>query len=101
MQKTITLKDWLRKTRRETDDPSASKVQGPSPGGVAVELGITRQSVHQAIDRGDLDAWRVVDDSTGKLRAIIITAASLKRYKDLREIQGRRKGVQLSLPNVT
>jgi hypothetical protein len=93
--KTITLKDWMKLAKRDT--PDNYRANGPSPGGVASELGLTRQAVHKAIERGDLDAWRVVDDSTGKLRAIIITGKSLERWKQLRAIQNRRKGVQLDM----
>ena len=92
MQRTITLKDWMRKVRREGDTPlETSKMQGPSPGGVATEFGLTRQAVHAAIRRGDLDAWRVVDDATGKLRAIIITSESVTRYRTLRSMQASKR----------
>jgi hypothetical protein len=95
-QKTITMKAWIKLTRKDTS-PNNRATNGPSPGGVAAELGITRQAVHQAIERGDLDAWRIVDDSTGRLRAIVIPYEAVLRYKEIRAIQGRRNGVQLHL----
>jgi hypothetical protein len=83
-----------RKTLRSMDRYSAllraaraagcfDKVNGPSPGGAAAELGMSRQSVHRAISRGTLDAWyvavgvrRVFDDFY-----IFVTAESIERYK--------------------
>ena len=82
--KVITFKAWMRLARK--DSPTAN---GPSPGGACVELGLTRQAIHKAIKRGDLDAWRIVDDASGRLRAIIIPQASLERYRALRALQNR------------
>jgi hypothetical protein len=46
-------------------DGSEDKVVGPSPGGAAAELGVSRQAVHRAIDRGTLDAWYVATPGEG------------------------------------
>lgn len=86
MLKTLTLNEWLRLARRNPTNDH----QGPSPGGVASELGMTRQSVHAAIKRGDLDAYRVLDNDSRRLRAIIITQASVERFKALRAVQNRQ-----------
>jgi predicted secreted protein len=67
-------------------DPS--EYNGDSPGGVAAELGISRQAVHKALKRGDLDGWRVVRDDTGELAAIVIHPESVRRYIALRKVRG-------------
>lgn len=44
----------------ETTHGDPSRVpNGYSPGGAAVELGISRQAVHKAIRRGTLDAFHI------------------------------------------
>ena len=52
---------------------------GPSPGGAAAELGISRQGVHKAIKRGDLDALAVYRGS--RLSHYTISQSSLRRFK--------------------
>lgn len=51
---------------------------GMSPGGVASRLGITRQAVHLAMNRGDLDSYRM-DLPNGDLM-ILIPNASYKAF---------------------
>lgn len=70
------------------EDPRA--VNGLSPGGVAVELGISRQAVHQAIARGDLDAVKVVaDHDPDRMVMFNVTQHSVGRYRQLREARRR------------
>lgn len=52
---------------------------GPSPGGAAGELGVTRQAVHKAIRRGDLEVIAVMDGR--RLSHYTISLSSLERYK--------------------
>jgi hypothetical protein len=69
-------------------DRCGDKVKGPSPGGAAGELGISRQSVHAAITRGSLDAWYVDVGVPGvKDFYIFVTEESIERYKS----SGRRR----------
>jgi hypothetical protein len=72
-----------------TDD--YKRLQGPSPGGAAADLDMSRQAVHRAIDRGALDAWYVYDGSAvpglRKLRMINVSMESIERYK----VSGRRR----------
>jgi len=82
--KRITLQRWTE-LLDSTQDPS--KYNGDSPGGVAADLGITRQSVHGAISRGHLDGWRVEDDKTGQLVAIVISPESVARYQAARKLR--------------
>jgi hypothetical protein len=56
---------------------------GWSPGAAAAELGITRQAVHAAIRRGDLDANEVKDLETG-MKLYFIPDASLRRFAKAR-----------------
>jgi hypothetical protein len=62
---------------------------GPSPGGAAAELGMSRQAVHRAIERGTLVAWYVATPSEkGAIKFyIFVTEESIKRYK----ASGRRR----------
>jgi hypothetical protein len=66
-------------------------LHGPSPGGAAGELGISRQAVHRAIDRGSLTAWYVYDGTTApvlrQLRMVNVTMESIEQYKN----SGRRR----------
>lgn len=84
--KKIQVKDYLR--RLEAGDPTLQDFAvGPSPGGAAAELGISRQAVHLAIKRGDLDAMGCFRD--GRLMFYNVGLASLRRYKA--HLQARRK----------
>ena len=56
-----------------------AKLIGWSPGGAAAELGISRQAVHKAIHRGDLDAV-IVNDDDGRLRMFMIPDDSLQAF---------------------
>jgi hypothetical protein len=57
-----------------------SELLGHSPGKAAHLLGVSRQAVHQAIDRGTLDAFYVHDDNGGRLAWIVIPDYSLRDY---------------------
>ena len=69
-------------------DRHRAELLGWSPGGAAAELGISRQAVHYAIKRGDLDAV-IVNGEDGKLRCFMIPDASLKAFAAIR---ARRAG---------
>jgi len=80
----MTMDEWTEAC--ESANPAEQKdLIGASPGAVGVALGISRQAVHQAIQRGDLDAIRIEDN--GKLRAIMITPSSYQRYVQYREMK--------------
>ena len=61
-------------------DMQRAKLLGWSPGYAASYLGITRQAVHKAIHRGDLDAL-IINDDEGKLAAFMIPDESLQAFK--------------------
>ena len=63
---------------------------GPSPGGAAAILGISRQSVYRAITRGALRAYRVYYPGETKDPLVYVDSASLDSYKELRELNGGR-----------
>ena len=65
-----------------------AELLGWSPGGAAAQLGISRQAVHKAIHRGDLDAI-IINDDDGKLRLFMIPDASLQAFAERRS---RRAG---------
>jgi hypothetical protein len=89
-KKTITWEKYeaLLYSTFGTDD--YKRLQGPSPGGAAAELDMSRQAVHRAIERGSLDAWYVYDGvvpGLRRLRMINVTMESIERYKE----SGRRR----------
>ena len=54
-------------------------MDGWSPGYVCALLDVSRQAVHQAIERGTLVAYYLHTD--GDLRAIIVTQASVEAFQ--------------------
>lgn len=72
------LKDWERSIAAG-DATIADFSHGPSPGGAAAELGISRQAVHQAIHRGDLEVLAIYEGR--KLSHYTISQSSLAAYK--------------------
>lgn len=88
MEITMQIDAYRRKLARARTRAERKNLTGPSPGGAAGELGISRQAVHEAIARGRLDAYRVTYDDEGKdLAGIYITQASLDRYKAARDLR--------------
>lgn len=65
-------------------------ILGHSPGKAAQLLGISRQAVHDAIDRGALEAFYVHDDDTGHLRWVVIPDRSLQLYSARRKLRTKR-----------
>jgi len=84
------MRAWQKATAAALDKPSWGKLNGTSPGTVAAELGISRQAVHQAVHRGDLDAVIVVDDGSEELRLFMIPQDSIEAFRVKRET--RRAG---------
>jgi hypothetical protein len=58
----------------------AELLGGFSPGYVAGALGISRQAVHKAIHRGDLDAVMIMGDEDGKLKVFLIPEDSMLAF---------------------
>ena len=69
----------------DTSDRLRAQLLGWSPGGAAAQLGISRQAVHKAIRRGDLDAVIVTKDGSDELSMFMIPDASLQAFKLRRE----------------
>lgn len=78
----VNEKTWQRLTAES--EAHRAKLLGWSPGGAANELGISRQAVHKAIHRGDLDAVMVNNDE-GQLSMFMIPDTSLQAFKAKRE----------------
>lgn len=81
----MTVKQWQKAVAAAHGKPSWLNYQGDSPGGVAAKLDISRQAVHKAVRRGDLDALIINDDVTGRLRMFLIPEPSVEAFKMLRE----------------
>jgi len=77
----MAFKDWEKLST--VSDAQRAKLIGWSPGGAAAEIGITRQGIHHAIRRGDLDAVAVYDGT--KLVMFMIPDDSLRAYQERRQ----------------
>ena len=60
---------------------------GPSPGGAAGELGISRQRIHQLVDSGKLDMIKLSHAPDGEITAYMITDASIDRLRSTRAME--------------
>jgi len=67
-------------TRRLHGQPLFDEA-GLSPGAVANKLGISRQAVHDAINRGKLKAIRILEPHNNNLLAILIPHSEFLRYR--------------------
>jgi len=78
----------LSKSEAKSDEQIVwlGQTYGPtlSPGGVAAYLGLSRQTIHNAIRSGMLDEIRIVRGD-GELVAVLVPFSSVQRYKALRE----------------
>lgn len=83
--RTMKMRAWQKATAAALGKPAWEYLNGYSPGGVAAQLGISRQAVHQAVHRGQLDAVIVNDDDSGELRLFMIPKPSLEAYRARRE----------------
>lgn len=81
----MTMRTWQKAVAATLGKPGWEKINGYSPGGVASVLRISRQAVHQAIRRGQMDALIVNDDETGELRLFMIPEASVEAYRAHRD----------------
>lgn len=78
----LTFEEYDRLVQQATASGCPSIVRGWSPGPVADILGITRQGVHNAIKRGTLTAFYVRQTGWKDASAIVVTDASLARYRE-------------------
>lgn len=67
------MEEWARALDNEDRDD----LLGPSPGGAAGQLGVSRQRVHTMIKTGKLDAISILRKGEGPV--IFVTERSLKR----------------------
>lgn len=74
------LKDWERAIEAGKPD-LADFNSGPSPGGAASEAGVSRQAIHAAIRRGELDVLAIYEGK--RLSHYTISQSSLAAYKAL------------------
>lgn len=82
----IQVSTWLKLS--DSGDPTMEDfMKGPSPGGAANELGISRQGVHYAIRTGKLEALAVYDGK--RLSHYTISSSSLAAYRE--ELRARAK----------
>lgn len=85
----MTLVRWQKELETALENGDAAEVdalQGSSPGAVAASLRISRQAVHEAIHRGNLDAIVLTGGHRPRQRplAILIPSASVAAYRRVR-----------------
>lgn len=76
----LTFEEWS-KIFESVSDEERDEWNGPSPGGAAGELGVSRQRVHQLLAKGKLNGIEFVEKD-GSFRAFTVTDASIRRYKE-------------------
>jgi len=86
--KKMQLSEWEKLTAGS--ETHRAKLSGDSPGGVAVQLGCSRQFVHSLIRRGLLDAVAVYKGR--ELAMYVIPQPSIDKY-----VRGRRALAQAEL----
>lgn len=88
---TLSYDEWTKRLTDETDSPG-DLPNGWSPGGAASELGMTRQGIMYAINRGLLDAYRIPSPVPGPVEHFwIIPPAALDAYAARKEALRSRK----------
>lgn len=80
----MTMLQWQKATAAALGKPSWGNLNGDSPGGVASQLGISRQAVHKAVHRGDLDAV-LITGMAGQLKMFMIPQDSVEAFKAKRD----------------
>jgi hypothetical protein len=89
--KTVMLmRDWQREIAGGTPQ-TLDDFGGPSPGGAACELGVSRQRIHQLLKEGKLDAIYLRDHLGAVPNVVMITSTSIKRFL------ASKPGVQVAL----
>lgn len=71
-------RDWVAAMANATR-AEEKELNGPSPGGLAEVLGLSRQRVYQLLKEGKLEGVAVMDAKFG-LRAFYVTESSIERY---------------------
>lgn len=82
------LKAWERAIEAPNADLEDFSL-GPSPGGAAAEVGVSRQAIHAAIRRGELDVLAIYDGA--RLSHYTISRSSLAAYKQLVQDRARQQ----------
>lgn len=73
----MTFDAWMRAAVKAYGEPRYLDLNGDSPGGAAVRLGVARQRVYQLAEEGRLDMLSVLG-SDGETRFTVITENSLQ-----------------------
>jgi hypothetical protein len=77
MNTNYTLRQW-HDALSNSENPD--EFNGVSPGGAASILGVSRQTIYAMLARDDLDRLTLIDRA-GKQIAVLITDASIIRYR--------------------
>lgn len=77
----MTYDDWGAELARTRGGPEYAEFMGPSPGGAAAQLKVSRPFIHKLMLQGRLDAIYLRHRGEGRATAILITDASIARYK--------------------
>jgi hypothetical protein len=83
-----TLSQWLKLVRKCSPvGDRFAEISGPLIPTVCDELGITKQAVHNAIERDRLDAIAITTNDGSKIAYYMVTDASLAKFRVNRNVQ--------------
>lgn len=78
MLRRMTYSEWAEELHQARGKPDWENLMGKSPGGVAADLGVSRQRVWQLAKEGKLDMILLADDAKAKVTAWLITDRSVQ-----------------------
>lgn len=90
MKTEMTHEQWAMALTRCQSSAERAALNGPSPGGAAARLDLSRSTIYAAINKGYLDAI-VLLDSDGQANGLVVTDASLDEYITRRERRANAK----------
>lgn len=83
----MTYAAWREALDATHGKPEYDELIGPSPGGAALDLKVSRQRVHQLLADGRLDMVVLAHTPKGKITAYMVTDASIRRLLSTRAME--------------
>lgn len=93
--KNMTYDDWAEAVHASRGTSGYDEVMGPSPGGAAADLRVSRQRIWQLVKHNRLDMI-ILKHPAEKPSAWLVTAASIERWK--RSKPGKQQDLPLATP---
>lgn len=93
MRITLTHEQHVARLAKCKNAQERAHLMGDSPGSVAARLGVSRQAVYSAVNKGNLDAVTILDRE-GAPMALIVTDASVDEYLARRRWREKKREAQ-------